>query len=374
MGKIKVLFLITNLGHGGAERVLTNLVNHMDQEKFDITVQTLFDVGIYQDKLREGIRYIGGHKRYYRGNTVVMKLFSPKRLFKHYVKEDYDVIVSYLEGPPSRVASGCTNKKTKLISWIHSNQKTIGQVSKVFRNRKEAVNCYKKFDKIVCVSQTIKEDFDKALNINVPIEVVYNVVESEKIIACSTEKVEDVAFDKEKINIISVAKLMKVKGYDRLVNATKRLIEEGFPLHVYIVGKGEERASLERQISHLNLTNNWTFVGFNTNPYKYVREADLYVCSSYSEGFSTAVTESLIVGTPVVSTNCSGAYELLGYNNEYGIVTENSEDGIYSGIKQMLEGDKLSFYKQKAIERGKEFNAEKTTEIAEKTIQGVLEQ
>ena len=167
---------------------------------------------------------------------------------------------------------------------------------------------------------------------------------------------------------------MKVKGYDRLVNATKRLIEEGFPLHVYIVGKGEERASLERQISHLNLTNNWTFVGFNTNPYKYVREADLYVCSSYSEGFSTAVTESLIVGTPVVSTNCSGAYELLGYNNEYGIVTENSEDGIYSGIKQMLEGDKLSFYKQKAIERGKEFNAEKTTEIAEKTIQGVLEQ
>ncbi len=374
MGKIKVLFLITNLGHGGAERVLTNLVNHMDQEKFDITVQTLFDVGIYQDKLREGIRYIGGHKLYYRGNTVVMKLFSPKRLFKHYVKEDYDVIVSYLEGPPARVASGCTNPRTKLISWIHIEQNSLEYASKCFRSQKEAIDCYNKFDKIVCVSETIKTDFNRIFNLNKPIEVVYNVVESEKIIENSKEKIEDVTFDKEKVNIISVAKLMQTKGYDRLVNVTKRLIDEGYPIHVYIVGKGEERASLERQIYHLNLTNNWTFVGFTSNPYKYVKSADLYVCSSRREGFSTAVTESLIVGTPVVSTNCSGAYELLGYNNEYGIVTENTEEGIYLGIKKMLEGNNLSFYKQQAIERGKEFNAEKTTEVAEKTIQGVLEE
>ncbi len=373
MNRTKVLFLITTLGHGGAERVLTNLVNHMDQEKFDITVQTLYDVGIYQDKLREGIRYIGGHKRYYRGNTVVMKLFSPKRLFKQYVKEDYDVIVSYLEGPPARVVAGCTNPRTKLISWIHIEQNSLKYASKCFRSQKEAIDCYNKFDKIVCVSETIKADFNRIFNLNKPIEVVYNVVESEKIIENSKEKIEDVTFDKEKVNIISVAKLMQTKGYDRLVNVTKRLIDEGYPIHVYIVGKGEERASLERQISHLNLTENWTFVGFTSNPYKYVKSADLYVCSSRREGFSTAVTESLIVGTPVVSTNCSGAYELLGYNNEYGIVTENSEEGIYHGIKQMLEGDKLSFYKQKAIERGKEFNAEKTTEIAEKTIQGVLE-
>lgn len=60
----------------------------------------------------------------------------------------------------------------------------------------------------------------------------------------------------------------------------------------------------------------------------------MYVCSSRREGFSTAVTEALIVGTPVVSTNCSGAYELLGKNNEYGIVTENNEDALYEGIKK----------------------------------------
>lgn len=61
-----------------------------------------------------------------------------------------------------------------------------------------------------------------------------------------------------------------------------------------------------------NLTDTFTFLGYRDNPYKYVKKADLYVCSSRREGFSTAVTEALIVGTPVVSTNCSGAYELLG--------------------------------------------------------------
>lgn len=83
-----------------------------------------------------------------------------------------------------------------------------------------------------------------------------------------------------------------------------------------------------------NLTDTFTFLGYRDNPYKYVKKADLYVCSSRREGFSTAVTEALIVGTPVVSTNCSGAYELLGKNNEYGIVTENNEDALYEGIKK----------------------------------------
>ena len=98
------------------------------------------------------------------------------------------------------------------------------------------------------------------------------------------------------------------------------------------------------------------------------RHSDLYICSSRVEGFSTAVTESLVVGIPVVSTNCSGAYELLGKNNEYGVVCQNSEDGIYSGIKYILVDDRLSYYKEKALERGKHFNKEKTTLAVEKML------
>ena len=165
---------------------------------------------------------------------------------------------------------------------------------------------------------------------------------------------------------------MYTKGYDRLINITKRLKDEGFPIHTYIVGKGEEQGALEKQIAECEIQDDWTFVGFQSNPYKYVRAADLYVCSSRREGFSTAVTEALIVGTPVVSTNCSGAYELLGYKNEYGIVTENDEESLYQGIKKMLTEDNLAHYKKKAQVRGGEFNAKKTVQNAEELFEEVL--
>jgi glycosyltransferase involved in cell wall biosynthesis len=222
------------------------------------------------------------------------------------------------------------------------------------------------------VSETIKEDFKKIFSWEKPIDVIYNTVESDVIKEKSQEAVEDIVFNKDEINLVSVAKLMHTKGYDRLVNITKRLKDDGFPVHTYIVGKGEEKAALEKQIAECGIESNWTFVGFQSNPYKYVKAADLYVCSSRREGFSTAVTESLIIGTPVVSTNCSGAYELLGYNNEYGIVTENEEESLYQGIKRMLEGENLAYYRQKAQERGGEFNAEKTVQSAENMFKEVF--
>ena len=372
MKKRKILFLIPTLGHGGAERVLINLVNHMNQDEFDITLQTMFDVGIYQSHIKKGIRYIGGHKHYIRGNTKIMKLFSPKALYKHFIKEDYDIIVSYLEGPSARVVAGCTNPKTKLVCWIHIEQNSLKYASKTFRSQAEALACYNRFDKIVCVSETIKEDFSKIFNYKKEIDVLYNTVEADVIKEKSQEEVKDIIFNKSEINLVSVAKLMKTKGYDRLVNITKKLRDDGFPAHTYIVGKGEEKTALEKQIIERGVQDSWTFVGFQSNPYKYVRAADLYVCSSRREGFSTAVTEALIIGTPVVSTNCSGAYELLGYHNEYGIVTDNNEEALYQGIKKMLEEGNLSYYKEKAIERGQKFNVEKTVQCAENMFKEVL--
>ena len=107
-------------------------------------------------------------------------------------------------------------------------------------------------------------------------------------------------------------------------------------------------------------------MGFHQNPYKYVARCDLYVCSSHREGFSTAVTEALVVGTPVVSTNCSGAKELLGDDNEYGIVVENSEEGIYQGMKQMLSNpEMLAYYKKQAKLRGSFFSRTETVRAVE---------
>lgn len=365
----KVLFLIPNLAHGGAEKVLVNLANNMDKTKFDVTVQTLFDVGVNRQYLNSDVKYIGGFKRMPRGNTYVMKLFSPEKLYKHFIRDNYDIIVSYLEGPTARIVSGCTDPNTKLVSWIHIEQHTKELASKSFRSYKEALDCYSKFDRTVCVSDTVKDDFESIFDTKKPVEVLYNTNESEKIKKLSDEKVDDVDFSKDTINIISVAKIVPSKGYDRLMKIHKKLIEKNIKNHIYILGIGEEKEKYEKYLAENNLTDTFTFLGYRDNPYKYVKKEDLYVCSSRREGFSTAVTEALIVGTPVVSTNCSGAYELLGENNEYGIVTENNEDALYEGIKKMLTTpDLLEAYAAKAKERGKAFSTEKTVKAVEEML------
>lgn len=126
-------------------------------------------------------------------------------------------------------------------------------------------------------------------------------------------------------------------------------------------------------IKEQNLERYVTLVGYKTNPYKYVKSCDLFVCSSYSEGFSTAVTESLIVGTLVVTTLCSGMEELLGYNNEYGIITDNNDDALYGGIKSLVEDlDLLKKYREKATERGNQLCNENNAIKVEKLLDNLM--
>ena len=95
---------------------------------------------------------------------------------------------------------------------------------------------------------------------------------------------------------------------------------------------------------------------------------DMFVCSSIKEGFSTAVTEALILGLPVVTTLCSGMKEMLGAS-EFGLITENEEEALYEGIKKMLtEKDLLEKYKEKSVERGSFFNWDKTVKAVEELI------
>lgn len=369
---IRVVFFIPNLGQGGAEKVLVNLVNNMDREKFDITVQTLFAGGVNEQFLDSHIKYKTYYKKQFRGNSHYFKLFSPKHLYKKFIQDHYDIIVSYLEGPTARISSGCPHQDTKLISWIHCKMDAPKSASVGFRNFKEAKECYSKFDNTVCVSKWVKDYFAKTFDFKKPIEVLYNTIESEHILLKSDEKIDDVSFSSEYINICSVGKITKVKGFERLASIHKRLLAEGIKNRVYILGIGEEKASIQKYIEENNLAESFIFLGYNTNPYKYVKNCDLYVCSSYSEGFSTSVTESLIVGTPVVTTLCSGMYEMLGENNEYGIVTENNEEALYEGIKAMLTiPGMLEDYAKRAEERGKVFSTEKTVKAVEELLESL---
>ena len=134
MSMKKILFLIHDLGQGGAEKVLVNLVNNMDRSKFDISVTVLFGGGVNEQFLAPHIHFHAVFPKEIPGNSKLMKLLTPKLLHKLCVKEHYDIEVSYLEGPSARVISGCQNTDTRLVSWIHVEQHTMDKLAGSFRN------------------------------------------------------------------------------------------------------------------------------------------------------------------------------------------------------------------------------------------------
>jgi glycosyltransferase involved in cell wall biosynthesis len=361
----KILFLIHDLGPGGAEKVLVNLVNNMDRDKFDITVMAMFGGGVNEQFLKEHIRYRAVFSRTVRGNSHLMKLLSPKALHRWFIKEHYDVEISYLEGPSARVISGCTYPDTKLVSWIHVEQKTQKKAASSFRSVEEAMRCYNRFDRLICVSETVKEDFLSLLPIRVKTDVLYNTNESDAIIRQAAETVEPGLFRADEIKLAGVGKLRPTKGFDRLIRTVKQLRKDGFPVHLYLLGKGPEEAKLRALSADSGIGDAVSFLGYQTNPYKYVSRCDLFVCSSHAEGFSTAATEALIVGTPVITTEVSGMREMLG-NDEYGVITANDEEALYLGIKRLLDNPALlAHYREKAAERGRDFSMENTVKAVE---------
>ena len=364
----KILFLIHDLGSGGAEKVLVNLVNNMDAAEFDITVLAIFGGGVNEQFLKKHIRYINIFPKEFPGNSHFMKLFTPKQLHKWFIKDKYDIEVSYLEGPSARIISGCPHEDTKLVSWIHVEQHTADALAASFRSFNEAEKCYNRFDKTICVSQFVKDDFCGILNYKKPCEVLYNTNETADIIRLSDETSDEIV-DNGSIKLIAVGTLKESKGYMRLLEITNRLKNDGYNLHLYILGKGLLQTTIEKYVADNNLSDNVTLLGYQTNPYKYVSKCDLFVCASFSEGFSTAATEALIVGTPVCTVEVSGMKEMLGENNEYGIVTENNEEALYEGIKRFLDKPQLiEDYKAKALERAKKFTTAETVSAVEEML------
>lgn len=365
----KILFLIHDLGEGGAEKVLVNLVNNMDTNQFDITIMTLFDVGVNKQFLNQNIKYKSCFSKMIRGNSHLMKLLSPNALHRWFIRDEYDIEVAYLEGPCARVISGCQNTKTKLVSWIHIEQKNEKRASASFRTVKEAIKCYNRFHKIITVSQTVKEDFTSLLPITTKTEVLYNTNESKKIIELASESVENDIFQKDEIKLVGVGKLLKSKGFDRLLKISKRLREEGYPVHLYILGMGPEENNLKQYTKENNMDSYVNFLGYQTNPYRYVAKCDLFVCASHAEGFSTAATEALILRVPVCTVEVSGMKEMLGENNEYGLVVENNDEALYQGIKRFFEDPGLlEHYTKQSEIRGKDFGTEKTVRKVEKML------
>lgn len=360
--KIKILFFHFDLGYGGAERVLVNLLNNLNPDKYDITLITLFHYGVAAKDLHDNIKWKWVlNRKPFRGITYLLRVFGPKLLHKLFVKDKYDIEIAYIEGSPTRIVSGCTDKSTRKYAWVHVQLDNFRSFFHPFRSKSEVINCYNRFDGLAGVSEYIVNNFrEKTKNRIQDLKVVNNTLEIDEIIRLSREPIS-VELNSNKVNLCSVGRFNVQKGYERLINALIDLKNEGVDnFHLYLLGIGELKEEIQRKVEASEIKDNVTFLGYDKNPHKYVAKMDFFVCSSYREGYSTAVTESIINRVPVLTTDCSGMSEILG-NDGAGIIVENEDKSLREGLRLILSDSRVRDNSKKSAEMRSSFFSKENT-------------
>lgn len=339
----KLLFGITSLTIGGAERVLVDLANELC-EKYEITIFTIYPNGEFEKNLSPKIKLKSLYNMQYKELSKLQKILIPlqvwlqqRSIYKKYIKNDYDVEIAFLEGAITRIFS-TKNEETTKIAWIHND------ISRVFGDNikskiKKFVDkkIYSKFDKLIFVSKDNMEKFEEVYNNTVPKEVIYNYVNSDNVIF-KAQETPDVEFDNNTINFVTVARLVEQKALDRLIKAHSKLIKEGFKHNFYIIGEGPEKDKLEKMIRENQVQETFKLLGKRENPYPYMKNADYFCLLSHFEGYPMVVEEAKILNKQILITDTAAREVVRDYENSQ--IFENSEEGIYNGLKDIIKNGK----------------------------------
>lgn len=345
MAKKKVLFLIESLIVGGAEKILLEIVNHLDYEQFDVTVCSVFKYSVYEqyDKVFNKPFRKEVHFRYLINNRnkilyIIFNYLLPRKptfLYNFFFKKDYDTLVAFYEGLPTTWLGSINIKKGKRIAWLH----TSASLSMKGWNEKKIANQgkqYKSFDQIIAVSNGVADSYKKIFD-NLSIQTIFNPIDSSEIIKKSLQERNEII--KKRLTFVSVGRMSPAKGYDRWLRVVNKLLKLGYEFDVWILGGGDS-SLLQQYIRDENLEDYVKLWGHQPNPYPYIKKADWYCCPSIVEGLSTTVIESVILEKPIVVTDCPGMRDILG-DNEYGIILKNNELDIFYGIKNILDNSKI---------------------------------
>lgn len=364
--KKRVAFFAESLYGGGVERILQTILLNFDYEKYDVTLYSarpeMLREGFYPIQLRHYHYFDKGEDGLINKvksivkNKIKLWVYyhcSPRLFYKMFIREEYDIAVAFIEGYATRIVSGAS-EQTRKLSWLHIELESFHWTDVAYRNRLEEQYCYNKMYKIPCVSQIVKEQADSLFGLRLKTEIIYNPIDAEMIRFLSQAFL--LKRNTNRVRILSIGSLHKRKAHDRMLRIAKRMKMEGYIFELLILGKGSEEYNLKEYIEENDLIDCVKMLGYKDNPYPYLASSDFYVCSSFAEGYNTAVSESLILGIPVVSTEVSGIREQLGANGEYGIITENDEQSLYEGVIMMMKSSVRQKYKVKAMERGKDFS------------------
>ena len=292
-------------------------------------------------------------------------LLGKNKIYKKYIKDRFDIEIAFLEGPITRIISSGKQKEKK-IAWIHNDiSKVFGTGLKAKIKRIIDEKLYEKFSKLIFVSESNLESFRNTYNNNqAKKEVIYNYIDSKKVLEKAKESIRT-EFNEKNLNFLTVARLVPQKALERLVKIHAKLIKEGMIHNFYIIGEGPEKETLKKLIKSNKCENTLKLLGAKENPYPYMKEADYFCLLSYFEGYPMVIEEAKILNKKILITDTSAKEVITNYNNAK--VFENSEDGIYNGLKTII------------AENSKKENNQEISEIYDnreiiKKIEQVLEQ
>lgn len=336
-----------SLTGGGAERVLINLLRKIDYEKYQVDLLVIKKEGIYWDEVPQEVHIYILFNQPFLGNLLnkIHVKYNHHTLYKFLVnrliKTRYDVGISFTDSSYTDVLFFLDRKIKKKISWIHASYKSYSNYSKIlvgkYRERVIRERC-SKLDEIVFVSHDAKNEYVDVFGNYKNMKVIYNIIDFESVLQKSVS--ESINYDNDITNFVAMGSLLPVKGYKELLLAAKCLNETDLSFKIRILGEGPQRKELEDLICQLNLTNQVELLGFNKNPYPYIKNSDIFVMTSVSEALPTALIEAMCLGLPVITTDCSGCREIVD-NNKYGLISNRNPKEIAKNMYNMAIDKKL---------------------------------
>lgn len=376
--KIKVLFRHRSMEMGGVEKVILSILNNLDRDKFDITVCLNLNQGELRNEFPKHIKkiYLTDGKEDFSKNPLIHKLQLLRRRLKlsralkdHKISDrllgnkKFDIEIAPTYSAFSSVINS-SNKASRKIGWFHSeiNVPTLQPlVPDILKN-------FPQFDHMIYCSQKIKDLMHNYYpQLQYPEEsVVINAIPIEEIKRKAEEKIEALP---EGPVFVSVGRLHNRKGYHKLIDAHKRLIDEGFHHTIIVVGSGEEMKNLTEQIRVNNVQDTFILSGNRMNPYPYVKNADYFILPSESEAWPLVIAEALILQKPIIATD-TGDVGVMIKDLETGYLINYETDEMYSAMKTFLTDPELIARIRKNLETIEDqFDNQKIFD----TVEGILE-
>lgn len=346
--KIKILFRHRSMEMGGVEKVLLALLNNLDPQKFEMTVCLTLNQGKLRDEIPGHVRkvYLTDGKEDFSNNSLLQKLQLIARRIKlrklknnpaiadKILKDTYDIEIGMDYRDYDAILSS-THTQSKKIGWFHSEI----NVPKFQPLVPGILKSFPQFDHMVYCSHKIKDMMHQYYPaLDYPAEtVIINPIPIEEIKRKAEEKLDQ--FPEGPV-FVSIGRLHSRKGYHKLIEAHKRLIDEGFHHSIIVIGDGGEMKNLRAQAAENSVEKTFILVGNQMNPYPYIKKADYFVLPSESEAWPLVIAEALILQKPIVATNV-GDVGLMIKDRETGYLINYDVDEMYKGMKAFLTDPEL---------------------------------